>query len=236
MGTMKKLMTLFRGQVRQGAEALVDANALALLDQQLFDTEQTLIGARRDLAALMAERKLLQVQAERTCADIARYEGYTREALARDEAALAQDTAVQVADMEDNLSQVQAQLEELAAREREFRGIIERAGQALGALRQQQAVARVSDRIHDVSGRVGDGGSSLQARLAQSEETLARIQARQARARALWQAHGELEQVARGDALQQRLEQAGIVRGRQQRAAEVLARIQAAEPLSPPAV
>ena len=46
MTTMTRLFALFRGQVRAGSEAILDANALALLDQQLFDTEQSLISAR----------------------------------------------------------------------------------------------------------------------------------------------------------------------------------------------
>lgn len=68
MTTITRLFTLFRGQVRAGSEAILDANALALLDQQLFDTEQSLISARRDLAALMAERMLQ----ENSCSSIAR--------------------------------------------------------------------------------------------------------------------------------------------------------------------
>ena len=49
-----KLKTLMRGQARVSMEQIVNANDMLLLDQQLYETEQSLRDARRQLARLPA--------------------------------------------------------------------------------------------------------------------------------------------------------------------------------------
>jgi phage shock protein A len=227
MNTISKMLTLFRGQVRAGSEAILDANALALLDQQLFDTEQSLIGARRDLAALMAERMLQEKQRQQHQQAIQKYEQCAREALARGDDALAFDTAERVAELEARCQQCHEQIAELHQREREFRQFIRDAGDTLVELRQQQAVTRVADRIHRSSRRLTGASDGLAERLEASRDTLERIQSRQQRARLEWQARRDLQQESTGSGLDARLQAAGLLDGKQRRTEAVLARLQA---------
>jgi phage shock protein A len=52
---LKTLITLFRGQAAQAAEALADGNALLLIDQHIRDAGAGLDRARRALAIAMAQ-------------------------------------------------------------------------------------------------------------------------------------------------------------------------------------
>lgn len=225
MSTFRRLMTLMRGQARRGGEAVLDANALALLDQQLFETEQGLIAARRDLSSLMAERKLQDRRRGELAGRMKQYEGYVSAALEKQDEALAMETAEKVAELEERHNQLSARIEELDGREQEFRRFIADAADNLRELRQQQAVARVSERITNSSRRLGDAGNGLSRRLEESRETLDRIQARQERARLEWEAGRELADETGNGSLEQRLERAGIIAGREGRAREMVERL-----------
>lgn len=225
MTQFNRLMTLLRGRVRASTDAVLDANALALLDQQLFDTEQALIRARRDLAALMAERTLADKQYQRAHAEQQRYESHALAALRQDNPVLAEETAGRVAELEEQCHALQGQIAGLRDREAEFRAFIAEAGQTLASLRQQQALARVSERMQRSTRTLAGGSAGLQQRLDDSRATLARIQERQDRARAEWQAHQQLDREAGHADLDARLEQAGILHGRRHAQEQILARL-----------
>src|SRR5438128_547425 len=60
MSIFSKLLTLFRGASYDAGAAVVDANALRILDQEIRDADSALGKARDDLAALVAKRRILE--------------------------------------------------------------------------------------------------------------------------------------------------------------------------------
>ena len=72
-----KLKTLMRGQARVSMEQIVNANDMLLLDQQLYETEQSLRDARRQLARLMAEQKLNRRRSDELLGQIKKCITYT---------------------------------------------------------------------------------------------------------------------------------------------------------------
>lgn len=225
MSNYRKLMTLIRGQVRHTGDAVINANALALLDQQLFDTEQSLIAARRDLTHVMAERRMQVLQREQTAASIEKYTLCARQALARDEAELLEQTAQRIAALEERANSADRLIADLAARESEFNVFIRESGEHLRALRQQQALARVNDTLQRSDNARHQHGAGLAQKLADSRETLATIEARQQRAQLAWQARRQLDKEESGDDLDLRLQQAGMMDSRDSRTAAVIERL-----------
>lgn len=130
-----------------------------------------------------------------------------------------------MAELEARHEQLSVRIGELDRREQEFRRFISEAADNLRELRQQQAVARVSERITDTTRRLGDTGNGLSRRLEASRETLERIQARQEHARLEWEAGRELAGEDDHGSLEHRLEQAGIIHGRESRARELVERL-----------
>ena len=55
-----KLITLLRGGAYDAGAAVVDANALRILDQEIRDADNALGKARDDLAALVARRRIVE--------------------------------------------------------------------------------------------------------------------------------------------------------------------------------
>jgi phage shock protein A len=64
MSVFTKLTTLFRAGVRESAEAITDANAIRIYQQEIVDA-QSMLGQRREaLAAMIATRKELEREME----------------------------------------------------------------------------------------------------------------------------------------------------------------------------
>jgi phage shock protein A len=229
MSNYRKLITLFRGQVRQTSDAVINANALALLDQQLFETEQSLIAARRDLTHVMAERRMQVLQREQTEGSIEKYTVCARQALARDEVELLEETAQRIAALEERAASADRLIADLAAREADFKAFIRDSGEHLRALRQQQALARVNDTLQRSDNARHQHGAGLTQKLADSRETLAEIETRQQRAQLAWQARCQMDAEMSGDDLDQRLQQAGMMESRNSRTAAVIERLRKGE-------
>lgn len=131
---MKTLTLLLRGAVADNAQAVHDANAVAILRQQIRDAAAALSTARRELAVAMAYHSAEQRALDAIQSRIVTLSDGTRKALsdARDD--LTEEAAVLIAALEDE------QADRLAATKR-FSGDISR----LRAL-----VAQGQDRLRDL--------------------------------------------------------------------------------------
>ena len=64
MAIWSKLFTLGRAGANEAATAVVDANALRILDQEIRDADKAQGKARDDLAGLVARRRILETEDE----------------------------------------------------------------------------------------------------------------------------------------------------------------------------
>jgi len=55
MSIFKKIMTAIRGGASEAGEAIIDANATRIFEQEIRDAENHLTKAKRDLTGVMAE-------------------------------------------------------------------------------------------------------------------------------------------------------------------------------------
>ena len=117
MNIWKKLLTAVRGATNEIGEAVVDSQALCILDHEIRDANQHLERAKESLTRLMAEemgfhRKVKQLQAK-----IKEHEGHAAKALSKGNEALALDVAKKIAEFSDELEAHQKLLEGYTSRE-----------------------------------------------------------------------------------------------------------------------
>ncbi|MZR63093.1 PspA/IM30 family protein [Alcanivorax sp. DP30] len=227
-----KLKTLMRGQARVSMEQIVNANDMLLLDQQLYETEQALRDARRQLARLMAEEKLNQRRNTELAAKVRHYEDGARQALAGDDETLALDIGKRLADLEQQQSRLARQGVTLEHQKTEFQTFIKQAADTLKTLRQEQSLARTQEALFGESQQRDNEHRGLAQRLCDSQQTLQQIQQRQEECRLLWQSEVQLGAdltVSTGDSLDQRMAEAGIGDSQSRRAQEILAGLREAK-------
>jgi len=100
MAIWSKLFTLGRAGAHDATTAIVDANAMRILDQELRDADAAQGKARDDLAGLVARRRILENEVESLRAQSAKYEASARAAMAKNNMDLAREVAQRVADLE----------------------------------------------------------------------------------------------------------------------------------------
>ncbi|MEO8670811.1 MAG: PspA/IM30 family protein [Tahibacter sp.] len=225
-----KIITLFRGAAHEAGSAVVDANAMRILDQEVRDAQTALLRARDDLAKIMAQRKIAADKLADKQAKQNEYGNYIREALSRDNRALAQEVAVKLAQIEADvatdgkvIAEYDASISKLQASSRQAETVISRLKQQIDTVKATESVQRAQAAL--AAQHAGTG-----AKLGTALDSLERIKLRQTERAAQLQVAEELAAATGEDTdLHRRLAQAGIVPG-EASADSILARFEAQQP------
>jgi phage shock protein A len=221
-----KLITLFRGTAYEAGAAVVDANALRILDQEIRDADNALGKARDDLATLVARRRMIEKEVANLRDQGGRYESAARSALAKGDEALALEVAQRIAELERDVAQREPQLEEMRQAEARMHQTIAATQQKVEGLRREIDVVKVNDSVQKAQAAVASRGGSATASLGSAADSLKRIKERQAIQDEKFRAAGELEDRRTGADLDAKLQAAGILPGHSS-ASDVLARLKA---------
>jgi len=226
MSMFSKLITLFRGGAHEAGAAVVDANALRILDQEIRDADAALNRARDDLAALVARRRILEKEVAGLGDQAGRYEGSARAALAKGDEALAREVAQRIAELEQEVATKTPQLADMRAAEEKMHETIAATQQRVEGLRREIEVVKVNESVQRAQAAVAARGSGAQASLGSAADSLKRIKERQAVREERFRAAAELEDRRTGADLDSKLQAAGLLPGGTS-ADDVLARLKA---------
>jgi len=226
MSIWRKLFTLGRAGAYEGAAAVVDANAIRILDQEIRDADTAQGKARDDLATLVARRRILEKEVGSYRDQIAKYEGSARAAVSKGDMDLARQVAQRIADLEQDVALKDPQIGEMRAAEDQLHSAIAATDRRIDTLRREVEVVKVNESVQRAQASVAARGAG--SSLGSAADSLARIKERQAIRGEQIKASGELEDRRTGADLDEKLRLAGILPG-QSSADDVLAR------LSPPA-
>ena len=226
MSIFTKLITLFRGTAHEAGAAVVDANALKILDQEIRDADNALGRARDDLATLVARRRMIEKELQNLSDQASRYESSARAALSKGDEALAMEVAQRISELETDVTAKTPQLAEMKTAEERMHKTIAATQQRVETLRREIDVVKVNDSVQRAQAAVASQGVGASARLGSAADSLKRIKERQMIADEKFKAAGELEDRRTGADLDAKLQAAGILPGHSS-ASDVLARLKA---------
>lgn len=223
-----KIMTLFRATAHDAEQAVIDANALRILDQEIRDAAEGVRDATRELTSLMAREIQDRRALEAATARVAENERYARKALEKGDEALALEIAAAIADAERDRDRHRESLETAGRQVARLRLDIGRASTRIAELKRELAAARSRAALQRAEGLVARHATGAQSALAAAEETLARIRELQTDRTDRLAAAQLLQAEADGTALKDKLRAAGIAEPVSASAQAVLARLKAA--------
>lgn len=226
MSIWRKLFTLGRAGAAEGATAVVDANALRILDQEIRDADTAQGKARDDLAGLVARRRILENEVKSFQDQIGKYEGSARAALAKGDTDLARQVAQRIADLEADISLKEPQIAEMRAAEEQIHTAVAATDRRIETLRREVEVVKVNESVQKAQASVAARGAGAGNSLGSAADSLARIKERQAVRGERIRAAGEIEDRRTGADLDEKLRVAGILPG-QTSADDVFARLSA---------
>jgi phage shock protein A len=210
---MKTLTLLLRGAIADNAQAVHDANAVAVLRQQIRDAAGALSTARRELAVAMAYHAAEQRALDAIQSRIDTLSDGTRKALADGREDLGTEAAVLIAALEDERADRQAAMARFSDDISRLRALVAQGQDRLRDLDRGLQTARATEAVR----RAGINGRRVIAlstgALGEAEQTLSRLRERQAAEDDFGEALASLEAEAAGS-VEARLDAAGYGRRR----------------------
>lgn len=213
MSILSKLWTLFRGSANEAGQAVVDKNAIRILDQEMRDAESALLQSRDDLTRIMAQHKLATNKLADKKAKASEYSSYIQQLLLKNDRALATDVAAQLAPLEGEIGQEQQVVDQLASSITTLRATIKNTESGLQRLKHRVQSVKTTESVQKAQAALAASHSGSTSKMRTAIDSLDRLQQRQSETAARMEAAHELASDT-GDAdLRRRLAAAGIGQG-----------------------
>jgi phage shock protein A len=225
MNVWSKMLTALRGGVNEAGEAVVDSQALRILDQEVREAGEELKVSKDSLAEIMARQKLAEEKSKQVKKSIDEHEGYALKALEKGDEALAMEVAERIADYEQQLAAEQEAFNGFKVSAEKLRTAIKQAEQNIKRLKQQVDTVKATDNVQRAQAAVAERHSGSNSKMRNAMESLERIKERQALKDSQISAASEMaREDAVDDSLKSKLEAAGIA-GNKSAADDILARL-----------
>ena len=224
MSVWKRLVTAVKGGVNEAAEAVADSQALRILDQEIREAKEELKRSDHALTQIMAKRKLAEQKVASLQSSISEYESHALAANSKGDQQLALDCAQKVVELREQMQAEQQYVDQFSQSEATLKQNISQAKNNLRRMEQQVDMVKATESVQKAQTAVSSRHLGANSKMKTAAESLSRIQSRQQERQAQLEAASELAVDESGDALEQRLCQAGITSA-QSSANDELARI-----------
>ena len=213
MNIWAKVATAIRGGVSEAGEAIVDSQALRILDQEIRDADNGLIGSKEALTGIIAKRKLADKKVDSLEASIKEYEGYAMQALDKGDETLATEIADKIAGLEAELAGEEGVAKSFAESEAELRRAVSQTEANLKRLKQQVDTVKATETVQRAQAAVAARHSGTGSSMRSAVDSLERLKTKQAERAAKFEAASELAHSTEEVSLDDKLKAAGIADG-----------------------
>lgn len=210
MNLWSKMLTALRGGINEAGEAVVDAQALRILDQEVRDAASELKLSKESLVAIIAQQKVAEQKVVALKESIAEYEGYAIEALNKADEVLALEVAEKIAELENQLAAETESVTGFSESSSNLKASIASADNNIKRLKQQIDTVKATESVQRAQESVSQRYAGSNTKLQTAMDSLERIKEKQVLNAAKLQAAEELNADVGDQSLQDKLEKAGI--------------------------
>ncbi|MES0299116.1 PspA/IM30 family protein [Citrobacter sedlakii] len=227
MGILKSLFTLGKSMISQAEASIEEAQGVRMLEQHIRDAKTELNKANQSRVELLARVKLSNDKLYDLRERKASLEKRALEALNKNvDAALINEVAEEIARLENLITAEEQVLANLEASRDGVERAVTATGQRISQFEQQLEVVKATEAMQRAQQAVTTSTVGASSNVSTAAESLKRIQTRQAERQARLDAAAQLEKVADGRDLDERLAEVGIGGSNKSSAQDVLARLQ----------
>ena len=226
MSIWAKVATAVRGGVSEAGEAIVDKQALRILEQEIRDADSELGRSKESLTGIIAKRKLADKKVDSLKSSLTEYEGYAMKALDKDDDGLAVEIAEKIAGLETELLGEEGLAKAFSESEGQLRKTVGQTEANLKRLKQQVDTVKATESVQRSQAAVAARHSGAGSGMGSALDSLERLKSKQAERAAKFEAASELAESTEEVSLDAKLKAAGIVDGGAS-GGDVLARLKA---------
>lgn len=219
MNLWSKMLTALRGGINEAGEAVVDTQALRILDQEVRDASSELKLSKEGLVSIIAQQKVAEKKVGSLKESITEYEGYAIQALNKEDGVLALEVAEKIADLENQLAAEAQSVEGFSTSANNLKAAIASADNNIKRLKQQIDTVKATESVQRAQESVSQRYAGSNSKLQTAMDSLERIKENQALTAAKLQATEELHAETGEQSLQDKLQKAGIAPQGQQASA-----------------
>ncbi|MEY8214450.1 MAG: PspA/IM30 family protein [Colwellia sp.] len=179
MSIFKKIMTAIRGGASEAGEAIIDANATRIFEQEIRDAGNHLTKAKRDLTGVMAEQMSAKRIITRLEKEIHEHEGYAGQALEKGDETLALAVAEKIATLESELADQQQALESFTGNADRLKELVKKSERQINEHKRQLSMVKTTESVQKATSAITDNFSSSNSKLLSAKDSLERIKAKQ---------------------------------------------------------
>lgn len=213
MSIWAKVVTAVRGGVSEAGEAIVDHQALRILDQEIRDADDNLSKSKVALTGIIAKRKLADKKVASLKSSLEEYEGYAIQALDKGDETLATEIAEKIAGLETELMGEEGMGKSFATSEGQLRKAVAQTEGNLKRLKQQVDTVKAMEQVQKAQAAVAARHSGAGSSMLSAVDSLERLKTKQAERAAQFEAASELAGSTEEVSLDAKLKAAGIVGG-----------------------
>ncbi len=203
-------MTAIRGGASEAGEAIVDANATRIFEQEIRDAENHLTKAKRDLTGVVAEQMAAKREVDRLEREITEHEGYAGQALEKNDEALALAVAEKIANLESELATQQQALVSFTGNADRLKELVKKSERQVAEHKRQLSMVKTTESVQKATSAITDNFSSSNSKLLNAKDSLERIKAKQQKFDDKMKAAEVLESENSDNSLAAQLKAAGI--------------------------
>ncbi len=211
MNIWKKLLTALHGVANETGEAIVDIQAIRIMEQELREAKEHLDIAKESLTDVIAEQMSVQREINRLEKDISEHEAYIDQALDKNEEAIALEIAEKIAVCSNELEAQTIVLDSFTENISSLKQTIAATERNIKSMDRELAIVKTTESVQKANEAVSEKFSGSHSALNSATESLERIKKKQQKRSDKMKAAMELQQEENGENLQNKLEKAGIV-------------------------
>jgi len=205
------MVTALRNEKNDSGEAVIDAQALHILDQEIRDASEELNKSRDGLALIITQQKMVEDNVNSLKEDIKKNEGFVIVALDKKDNNLAEDIAIKLANYENKLESEVEAAKHYKSEEGLLRESINTAELQIKQLKQQTEMIKATEAVQRAQKVVAQRHEENNSKLRTALDSLDRIKENQKLTDKKMSADNESLQGSKGTNLDQKIEAAGII-------------------------
>lgn len=211
MGILKNLFTLGKSLLNQADEAIEEAQGVRMLEQHIRDAKAELDKAGKSRVDLLARvklsnDKLSELRERKQYLESRAIEGMSKNI----DAALLNEVAEEIARLENTITREAQVLDSLETSRNNIEKAVAITSQRINQFEQQLEVVKATEAMQWAQQAVTTSTVGATSNVTTAAESLKRLQTRQAERQAKLDAVAQLEKVADGRELEEKLAQAGV--------------------------
>ncbi|MGQ8364414.1 PspA/IM30 family protein [Glaciecola sp. 1036] len=207
MNIFSKLFSALKGGANEMGEAVVDANAIRIFEQEIREAKADLAKAKESEISLVASKKQNEAKITQLEKQIEEYESHASAALEKGDEALALETAGHIAKLESDKATTMESVSQFSSHCDKIRAQIVKTENQIKEMESQLSQVKATDSVHKAQQSIHSNLNSGSSSVASAKESLERIKEKQADFEAKQAAAEELETAS---SLDQKLKEAGI--------------------------